>query len=90
MPRCCEAHPNDFEPCYASVLVAGLNLRSRVEDMERLGPLCPCVTVWCNTCKKVSTTVSERALFSHPSAYFAHALVARESFEAVFRNVSIQ
>jgi len=84
MPRCCSPDPRDFEPSYASVLVAGLDLRSAVEDMEDLGPLCPCVTAWCNACKRVSTLVENRRAFAAPSECLAHALAARASLEAVF------
>ena len=84
MTRCCSPDPRDFEQSYASVLVAGLDLRSAVEDMEGLGPLCPCVTAWCGKCRRVSTVVRCRADFPVPSAFFAHALASRAALEAVF------
>lgn len=84
MPRCCEPDPRDFEPSYASVLVAGPDLRSAVLDLEDSGPLCPCVITWCNACKRASFTVKGRALFPAPSAFFAHALASRSVFEDTF------
>ena len=81
MPRCCEGVPGEFEPCYASVLVAGLGLKSAVEDLEESQLICPCVTAWCGVCKRVSLTVNDRGLFPCPSAQLAHALAFKAHVE---------
>lgn len=81
MPRCCEGSSADFEPCYASVLVAGPDLKSAVLDLEESQPICPCVTVWCGACQRVSLTVKDRRLFSTPSAHLAHALAFHRQVE---------
>ena len=83
MPRCCQPDPREFEPSYASVLVAGKSedLRRAVEGLELDSPICPCVTAWCNRCQRVSTVVSSRHLFPCPSAHFAHALMLRARVE---------
>jgi hypothetical protein len=85
MLRCCQGRPDDFEPSYASVLVAGNNLRRAVEDVETDCLMCPCVTAWCGRCKRSSFLVGGRAGFPAPSAFFAHALRSRELFEGTFR-----
>ncbi len=81
MPRCCDAIAGEFEPCYASVLVAGHDLRSAVETAEESEPICPCVTAWCARCKRASFTVVDRALFPRPSAHLAHSLALRALVE---------
>ena len=90
MPRCCVPHPREFEPCYASVLVAGVGdgLRSAVWAMEHDSPLCPCVTGWCGACKRVAALVSGRDLFPCPSAHLAHALVVHARVEATLAGFS--
>ena len=88
MPRCCQALPDDFKPSYASALVAGPteeHLREAVLTAETQGLICPCVTVWCNACKRVSCCVQGRENFPVPSAFYAHALVTHAQFEETFR-----
>lgn len=86
MPRCCQPRPDeDFEPCYASVLVAGGGegeLRKAVRAMEEDGKICPCVTGWCSECKRVSALVTTRHLYPTRSAHLAHLLVMRGMIEA--------
>jgi hypothetical protein len=77
MPRCCDKASDEFEPCYASVLVAGAGLQQAVEDAEELAPICPCVTVWCAKCRRCSFAVGDRRMFPCASAQLAHALVVR-------------
>lgn len=87
MPRCCDSTPDDFTPCYASVLVAGdaNDLKRVVDDMEWEAQISPCVTGWCNKCKRVSTLVTTRHLFPCPSAHLAHALMLRARVEFSIR-----
>ena len=72
MPRCCTPIPNEFTPCYASVLVAP-NLRQAVEDVES-APLTSCVTSWCSRCQRTYLLTPAVALFPLPSAHHAHVL----------------
>jgi|GEM_PF-1749190 len=87
MPRCCDSTPDDFAPCYASVLVAGdaSDLKRVVDDMEWEARISPCVTGWCSKCKRVSTLVTTRHLFPCPSAHLAHALILRARVEHSIR-----
>ena len=84
MPRCCDPSPDDFAPCYASVLVAGgsdCQLRDAVEAMESSSAICPCATAWCPRCRRVSAITSTRGRFPTASAHLAHVLVARSAME---------
>jgi hypothetical protein len=84
MPRCCDPAPEEFAPCYASVLVAGgsgCQLRDAVEDMENASAISPCATAWCPTCRRISTITSTRGRFPTASAHLAHVLVARSAME---------
>lgn len=85
MPRCCEVDPEQFAPSYASVLVAGHDLKARVEEAEEDSAICPCVTAWCNECKRVSMAVADRNFFPRASAHLAHALVVRGRIEETLR-----
>ena len=89
MPRCCDGIANEFESCYASVLVAGIDLRGAVEAAEESEPICPCVTVWCSRCKRASFTVVDRALFACPSAHLAHSLALRALVEQTIAHAEI-
>lgn len=89
MPRCCEGLPDDFSPCYASVLVAGADLRAAVEEAEDGSPICPCVTAWCHRCKCVSIAVGDRGHFPCASAHLAHALALRQRVEETLRLVDL-
>lgn len=83
MPRCCDPTPDDFSPCYASVLVAGGGdgLQTAVETMENSSAICPCATVWCPSCRRVAVITSTRSRFPVASAHFAHVLAARSAVE---------
>lgn len=88
MPRCCSGSPADFQPSYASALVAGPSagdLERAVRAMEDDAPICPCVTAWCPACKRVSCVTATRGLFAAPSAYYAHCLVAHGRFQETFQ-----
>lgn len=88
MPRCCNGLPGEFQPTYASALVAGPSagdLEKAVRAMEDDSPICPCVTAWCGSCKRVSCVTAGRELFAAPSAYYAHCLVAHGMFQETFR-----
>jgi hypothetical protein len=87
MPRCCDAtSEDDFAPCYASVLVAGKDgLRAAIENLEQSAPICPCVTAWCPSCRRVAALTSTRGGFLTPSAHFAHALVLQANLERTLR-----
>jgi len=86
MPRCCDATPEDFAPCYASVLVAGPEgLAAAVGRLEQDAPICPCVTAWCPTCRRVAALTSTRGNFPTSSAHLAHALVLHANLERTLR-----
>lgn len=74
MPRCCQEVDNEFAPCYASVLVAGSELETRVKKIEE-STLCHCVTTWCSTCSQMGMLITDMHRFKCPSAYYAHMLV---------------
>jgi len=80
MPLCCS--PRDLAPCYASVLVAGHDLDRALEALQVDSPICPCVTVWCNACKRVAVDVSDRHHFPCASAHLAHAIAVHRAVEA--------
>ena len=75
MPRCCSSL--DLAPCYASVLVAGPGQAALERALERMesGTICPCVTSWCASCRRVSAITATADRFPVPSAHFAHLLV---------------
>lgn len=74
MLRCCQPHPDDFAPCYASVLLAPPDsLRGEVERVERAG-LCHCVTAWCDRCARSALIVQAAPDFPSRSAHHAHLL----------------
>lgn len=74
MCRLCRPHPDDFAPSYASVLVAGPDLRGMIEQAE--GQLSPCFTAWCAAHRRIAWIAdADRALFPAPSAHHAHKLV---------------
>lgn len=77
MPRCCETIENEFAPSYASVLVAGGDLESAVNALERR-TICHCVTSWCPKCFRVGILTTDMHHFNTPSAYYAHMLVLHE------------
>lgn len=88
MPLCCAAP--DYAPCYASVLVAGHDLRSAVEALETEHRICPCVTVWCSACKRVTVDVTEAGEFPCPSAHLAHALAVRRMVEETLESSDLR
>jgi hypothetical protein len=89
MPRCCDPDSGDFTPCYASVLVAGLDMKSEAERIEQDSPICPCVTAWCDTCKRSSLIVQDRHLFPCASAHMAHALALYKQIEETFEKIDV-
>lgn len=72
MPRCCAPIPSEFHPCYASVLVSK-DLQADIKDLET-GPLHPCLTAWCSTCKAPYLLTTALHLFKSPSEHHAHML----------------
>ena len=88
MPRCCSSTPDDFKPCYASVLVSGGGgdaLKKAVLAMEGEEKICPCVTAWCGSCKRLATVTASRGLYATPSAHLAHMLTLRGMVEGSLR-----
>ena len=79
MPRCCTPIPNEFQPSYASIL-ASLDLQQDVEALEA-GPLLPCFTAWCPSCKAPYLITSALGLFKSPSAHHAHMLTLAKKME---------
>jgi hypothetical protein len=78
MPRCCIPIPGEFEPSYASVLVAGCApdaLRDAVRSVER-GRLRSSLTAWCSTCGGPYLLTGALGLFPSASAHHAHMVAA--------------
>jgi hypothetical protein len=87
--RCCDPTFEDFKPCYASVLVTGREgLLAAVERLEQCSPICPCVTAWCPSCRRVAALTSTRGRFPTPSAHLAHALVVHANVERTLRELA--
>ena len=84
MPRCCQGLPDEFAPCYASVLVAGPDLQAAVERVEAQ-PLAPCVTTWCTRCCRVSLLTGDAGLFPTPAAHHAHMLALHARLPGLLR-----
>jgi hypothetical protein len=88
MPRCCpdQAIPNEFAPCYASVLMHGDDLRTAVEDVECRQGLASCFTARCASCRRNYLLTPDLALFPTPSAHHTHklALLAHLRAEGVY------
>ena len=72
MPRCCTPIPNEFQPSYASIL-ASTDLKKEVKALEE-GPLLPCFTAWCPSCRAPYLLTGALHLFKSPSAHHAHML----------------
>ena len=62
-------------PSYASVLVG--DLEEKVSALER-GPLVPCITAWCSTCRRAHLLTSSAHMFPCLSAHHAHMVVLAE------------
>ncbi len=77
--RCCAPPPNEFAPCYASVLAfppgGEGELRAAVEalEQERPGPI-SCFTAWCPRCRGVYLLTTDMGTFPSPSAHHTHKL----------------
>ena len=69
MPRCCTPLPDEFKPSYASVVMG--DLEARVARLEQ-APLLPCVTAWCDRCRRPYLLTSALSLVPCPSAHHAH------------------
>ena len=83
MPRCCQAIPNEFAPCYASVLVG--DVQAKVAALEE-GPLRPCITAWCERCGKAYLLTSALHFFKSPSAHHAHMLALADKLAQTGQN----
>lgn len=87
MPRCCEPIPDEFQPCYASVLMHGTdNLKTAVEEVEQRQAITSCFTARCARCRRNYLLTPDLALFPTPSAHHTHklALLARLRAEGVY------
>lgn len=74
MPRCCQPPANEFEPCYASVLLFGRDgLEAAVRDAES-GRLASCFTAWCPRCYGAYLVTADLDAFPCPSAHHTHKL----------------
>lgn len=74
--RCCAPIPDEFAPCYASVLLFGPSpaaLRQAVDTVES-APLRSSHTAWCNACGAPYLITTALPLFPRPSAHHAHVL----------------
>lgn len=87
-PRCYGETENSLSPCYASVLVFGLDgLESAVKDLEaNQGGLVPCFTGWCSSCNSAYLLETDASVFPTRSAHHTHKLTLLASFrrEKVF------
>jgi hypothetical protein len=81
MGRCCSPIPNEYEPCYASVLV-GPDLKDKVSSLER-GPLLPSFTAWCPSCQRPYLLTGAIRMFKKPSAHHAHILVLSQGVAGI-------
>ena len=74
--RCCRPIPDEFKPCYASVLVFGhfseSIVRAKINKVETDEAIVPCFTSWCSTCASKYWLTPDLALFPTPSAHHAH------------------
>lgn len=78
MPRCCptDAIPDEYRPCYASVLMHGndpASLQRAVEELERQD-ITSCFTARCPSCNRNYFLTPDLALFSTPAAHHTHKL----------------
>ena len=74
MRRCCAPIPDEFSPCYASVLVCGGEdeaLRDAVGSLER-AHLRSSITGWCSACGGASLLTGAVDFFPSASAHHAH------------------
>ncbi len=74
MFRCCCEPSVDLLPCYASALVAGPRTLEEAVVLAEEGPITPCVTAWCQRCRRHSLLVHHAGDFPCFSAFAAHAL----------------
>lgn len=76
--RCCAPPPDEFSPCYASVLAfpGSGELRAKVEALERGQPgLVSCFTAWCPRCRAPYFLSTDLGAFPCPSAHHVHKLL---------------
>lgn len=79
MPRCCpgETIPDEFQPCYASVLMHGADpasLQTAVADLEQRQDITSCFTARCARCRRNYLLTPDLAQFPTPSAHHTHKL----------------
>ena len=75
--RCCQPIQDEFQPCYASVLVHGENpctLRAAVQEIEAQR-ITSCFTAWCPDCADTYFLATDLDSFPCPSAHHTHKLV---------------
>ncbi len=75
--RCCTPIPDEFQPCYASVLLHGEKpdaLRQAVETVEKQR-ISSCFTSWCPDCVTTYFLTTDLGAFSCPSAHHTHKLL---------------
>ena len=91
MPRCCpdSSIQNEFQPCYASVLMHGPDpstLQTAVEDAEQRQGITSCFTARCARCRRNYLLTPDLAQFPTPSAHHTHklALLARLRAEGIY------
>jgi hypothetical protein len=80
-PCRCPKTPEDFAPCYASVLAFGSDgLEKAVRGIEaNPGGLVSCFTAWCSVCKGPYLLTTDVAAFPTRSAHHTHKLVLLDS-----------
>ena len=75
--RCCQPIQDEFQPCYASVLVHGENpctLQAAVQEIEAQR-ITSCFTAWCPDCADTYFLATDLDSFPCPSAHHTHKLV---------------
>lgn len=75
--RCCRPITDEFQPCYASVLVHGTDpdaLRHAVENVQKQR-IASCFTAWCPECVDVYFLTADLDAFACPSAHHTHKLI---------------
>jgi hypothetical protein len=72
--RCCAAASDAPNHCYASFLVTGGRPLQDAIALVEEGAITPCVTGWCDRCRRHSLLLLRAGDFPCFSAFAAHAL----------------
>lgn len=80
--RFCAPNPEDFKPCYASMLMfpSASGLQEAVVDAER--DLVPCFTGYCSVCRNVRMLNSLVDHFPTRSAHHVHQIMLMRKLQS--------